>query len=136
MALEGACVPAAAGLYYAGGARRAGRSSLLKLKKSHQFSAVYKRGRSFKKKLFILYIASNKLNSNRVGVSISSRCAPLSVHRNRSKRLLLEAYRQSASSLLKGHDLVFVCREDLFNMTTSRVKEEADKLYKKANILK
>jgi len=66
---------------------------------------------------------------------VTSRVAPLSVRRNRSKRLLLESYRNTASSLTGGHDIVFVSRSDISRLHVDIVKREMLGLCDKAGLM-
>ena len=80
-------------------------------------------------------LCPNDLKNNRVGVSVTSRVAPLSVRRNRAKRLLLESYRNTATMLTGGHDIVFVSRKDISRLHVDIVKREMLGLCGKAGIL-
>lgn len=79
------------------------------LKKSSQFTAVYKHSKSTATRFIVMYYKPNKLDYNRVGFSVSKKVGK-SVVRNRAKRLIKEAYRLNETSTTHGFDLVFIAR--------------------------
>ena len=58
----------------------------------------------------IIYALANGLEWNRVGFSVSKKHIGIAVIRNRTKRVLREAYRLTKSTMPAGYDLVFVPR--------------------------
>jgi len=79
-------------------------------------------------------LVENGLAHNRMGISVSKRKAPLSVKRNRIKRLIRESYRQSERALKTGHDIVFTARADISGKTMGEIANEMARLYKKSRI--
>lgn len=69
-----------------------------RLVSNRQFKAVLLQGRSFSDGLLILYIAGNDFGCPRLGVSVGKTCGG-AVVRNRLKRLIREAFRQSQDVL-------------------------------------
>ena len=57
------------------------------LKKNEQFRFVYKNGRSYANKYFIMYVKENGLDKNRIGISVSKKVGN-SVVRHRITRLV------------------------------------------------
>ena len=68
------------------------------LKKNEQFRFVYKNGRSYANKYFIMYVKENGLDKNR------------SVVRHRITRLVRESYRLHESVFNSGLDMVIIAR--------------------------
>ena len=62
------------------------------LKNNQQFRFVYKNGRSYANKYFIMYVKENGLDKNRIGISVSKKVGN-SVVRHRITRLVRESYR-------------------------------------------
>ena len=79
------------------------------LKKNYQFQAVYKTGKSYANKLFIMYIKENGLGINRLGISVSKKVGN-SVVRHRVTRLVRESYRLHENVFNRGLDIVVVAR--------------------------
>lgn len=100
------------------------------LKKSYEFSRIYNSGKYFVGKYIVLYVKSNNLNKNKIGIVISRKVGK-SVIRNRIRRLIKENYRFYEKYLKDEIDLVFVVRrtEELPNYYT--VKKEMKYLFKK-----
>ena len=80
------------------------------LKKNHQFQFVYKNGRSYANKYFVMIIKENGLEKNRLGISVSKKVGN-SVVRHRIARLVRESYRLHESVFNSGLDIVVVARQ-------------------------
>ena len=81
------------------------------LKKNEQFRFVYKNGRSYANKYFIMYVKENGLDKNRIGISVSKKVGN-SVVRHRITRLVRESYRLHESVFNSGLDMVIVARKE------------------------
>ena len=77
------------------------------LKKNEQFRFVYKNGRSYANKYFIMYVKENGLDKNRIGISVSKKVGN-SVVRHRITRLVRESYRLHESVFNSGLDMVII----------------------------
>lgn len=77
-----------------------------------QFDAVFKQGRRFTVGNFTAVMASNDLGFPRVGFAFSKKHAPLSVQRNRVRRILRERFRLHQQGLASV-DLVLMLRGKL-----------------------
>lgn len=86
-----------------------GLNNDVSLKKSSEFNAVYKQGKSYVTKNIVMYWKRNKETYNRIGCTVSKKVGK-AVVRNRVKRLMKETYRLNSNNILKGYDLVFVAR--------------------------
>ena len=79
------------------------------LKKNHQFQFVYKNGKSYANKYFVMIIKENGLDKNRIGISVSKKVGN-SVVRHRITRLVRESYRLHESVFNSGLDIVIGAR--------------------------
>lgn len=99
------------------------------LKKSSQFTAVYKHSKSTATRFVVMYYKPNGLPYNRVGYSVSKKVGK-SVVRNRAKRLIREAYRLNADRVPVGFDLVFIARVRMVEATYQDVEKSVLRLLK------
>lgn len=77
-----------------------------------EFDAVFKKGRRISAGMFVAMVANNELGFARVGFALSKKHAPLSVQRNRVRRLLRERFRNDQQQLA-AVDLVLMLRGKL-----------------------
>jgi len=78
-----------------------------RLRRGADFRAVYAaRARAADARL-VAYARANGLGVTRLGLSVGRRCGG-SVQRNRTKRLLREAFRQARHAFPAGYDVVLV----------------------------
>ncbi len=78
-----------------------------RLVSNKQFKAVLARGLRLSNGLLTLYMAENDCGYPRLGVSVSKSCGN-AVVRNRLKRLLREAFRQSQDRIPAGFDYLLM----------------------------
>ena len=87
--------------------RRATLGREQRLTSLRDFRAVYAaRARAGDGRL-VVYARANGTDATRLGVSVGRRCGG-AVERNRTKRLLREAFRQARTDLPAGYDVVIV----------------------------
>lgn len=79
------------------------------LRKSTQFSKVYKRGKSIADRHLVVYYMKNGTSENKLGISVSKKVGK-AVTRNRVKRLIKEAYRLNDDKVKQGLDIVIIAR--------------------------
>lgn len=77
--------------------------------KNNDFRRAYSKGKNYVGPLVVTYVRKNRLGITRVGITTSKKIGN-AVLRNRSRRIIREAYRQLSSRVKTGYDLVFVAR--------------------------
>lgn len=73
------------------------------------FLRLYKTGETVTGRFLVLYYRKNKLNFNRLGVTVSKKVGG-AVVRNRVRRLIKENFRLNEDSIKTGYDIIFVSR--------------------------
>ena len=83
-----------------------------------------------------MFIIDNNKQSNYMGIAISKKIAN-SVQRNKIKRLIRENYRQIEEKIVKGKTYVILWKKkaSIENATYYNVKEDIDRIFKKANLI-
>ena len=79
------------------------------LKKNSYFQKVYKNGKSYANRFFVMYVLENNLERNRLGISVSKKVGN-SVIRHHITRLLRESYRLHEDMFNSGLDIVVIAR--------------------------
>jgi ribonuclease P protein component len=104
------------------------------LKNNNEFLRIYKKGRFYVGKNIVLYVMKNRLNLNRLGITVSKKFGK-SVKRNRIKRLIKENYRQYEDLIKVGYDIVFVARKNEYMPDYFGIKKEIKFLLRKFDLL-
>lgn len=86
------------------------------LKKNSYFQNVYKNGKSYANRFFVMYVMENHLERNRLGISVSKKVGN-SVIRHHITRLVREAYRLQEDMFNSGLDIVVIARVSAKNIT-------------------
>lgn len=79
------------------------------LKSNRDFKNVYRYGKSYANRYLVMYVLENRLNRNRLGISVSKKVGN-SIVRHRITRLVRESYRLHESMFNSGLDIVVVAR--------------------------
>lgn len=79
------------------------------LKKNKDFQNVYRKGKSLANSCLVMYILKNRLEKNRLGISVSKKVGN-SVVRHHLTRLIRESYRLSEEKFRCGYDIVVIAR--------------------------
>ena len=87
-------------------------NSELTLRKQNDFNRVYRKGKSRGSKYVVVLYRNNNLGYTRTAF-VSSKKVGNSVERNRSRRLMREAYYSVSNNIIEGYDIVFVARNTI-----------------------
>jgi ribonuclease P protein component len=85
---------------------------LERIRKKKDFLHLYKKGKRYRGKYFVLIYLSNELTFSRVAV-VASKKLGNAVQRNRTKRCLRTLFRRNKELLEKPFDLVFIPRKEI-----------------------
>ncbi len=77
--------------------------------RNNDFRRLYARGKSYVTPLVVVYVMKNRTKNVRVGITTSKKIGN-AVLRNRSRRVIREAFCGLAGRVRPGFDLVFVAR--------------------------
>lgn len=91
------------------------------LKKNYMFQSVYRKGKSYANKLFVMYVLQNQEDGNRIGISVSKKVGN-SVVRHHVTRLVRESYRLHEKVFNSGLDIVIIARSGAANATYAEVE--------------
>ena len=104
------------------------------LKENHLFSRAYRKGRCFSGKYIAVYVLKNRENNKKLGITVS-KSRGNAVKRNRTKRIIREAYRVFHPFVKEGHIIVIVARQPCVDAHVSVVVSELEALLSKAALL-
>ncbi len=79
------------------------------LKKNRDFQYVYKKGKSYANRYFIMYVLENNQDFNYIGISVSKKVGN-SVVRHRLCRVIREIYRLHEDMFNSGLNIVVIAR--------------------------
>ena len=80
------------------------------LKENHEFRRLYNKGASAVSGSMVIYCRKNRMDHNRLGITVSVKLGH-AVVRNRARRRLREVYRLNSGALRQGYDFVIVARD-------------------------
>lgn len=83
--------------------------SFIPLCRNNDFRRLYARGKSYVTPVVVVYVMKNRAKTLRVGITTSKKIGN-AVLRNRSRRVIREAFRSLAGKVRPGFDIVLVAR--------------------------
>lgn len=104
------------------------------LKFNHIFQRLYRTG-GYSNGYLVLYVRRNRLDANRVGITVSKKLGKAHV-RNRVRRRIREVYRLNEDKFQSGWDIVVVARGRAISAPFSTLTSSYLALAEKAGILK
>ncbi|KMY55916.1 MULTISPECIES: ribonuclease P protein component [Bacillaceae] len=106
-----------------------------RIKKDSEFQSVFKGGKSFANRQFVVYMYKNELNVPfRIGLSVSKKVGN-AVTRNRIKRYVRQSFTELKAEILPGHDFIVIARKPAADMDGHEVKKSLIHVLKRAKAL-
>ena len=90
------------------------------IKENREFVYAYRKGDKEVSPYFVLYCVKNNSQYNKLGITVSKAIGKAH-SRNRAKRIIREAYRDSFSQAKKGYNVVIVARERILDAPFEKV---------------
>lgn len=106
----------------------------LTINQNKDFQKIYARGKFFVSPVLVSYVMKNRVKTLRVGITASKKTGD-AVRRNRSRRVIREAFRSLEGGVKPGYDLVFVARAKTPFMKSGDVRRVMEQQLKNAGIL-
>ncbi len=107
-----------------------------RLKKNRDFQAVFRKGKSYANRQFVVYVLDKKGQSHfRIGLSVSRRIGN-AVTRNRIKRYIRQFFQELEKSIAQDKDYVIIARKPAAEMDYHQVKKSLQHVLKLAKVLK
>ena len=101
--------------------------------KNLQFREVYKKGRSFANRYFVVYRLENNTDKNDLGISVSKKVGN-SVVRHHVTRLIREIYRLHKDMFNSGLNIVVVARNGAAGLTYKECEKQLMHVFNKSGI--
>lgn len=105
------------------------------INQNREFQRVYAKGKSFVSPGLVSYVLRNRKGTVRLGIT-TSRKTGNAVRRNRSRRVIREAFRAVCPAVSPGYDLVFVARVRTPRMKSTEIRRVMARHLKSAGVLK
>ncbi len=110
-------------------------SDIITLTRNNDFRRLYAKGRSYATSVLVTYVMKNRSRNIRIGITTSKKIGK-AVLRNRSRRIIREAFRSISGELTPGYDLVFVARGKTPFVKSYDILRSMKKELKEAGVLK
>lgn len=105
------------------------------INENRAFRRVYAKGKSYVHPLLVSYILKSRGRNVRIGITTSKKTGN-AVKRNRSRRLIREAFRVLGPKVRPGYDLVFVARSRTAFVKSPDVLRVMEQQLKSAGVIK
>lgn len=108
---------------------------LVPICRNNDFRRIYARGKSYVSPLVVVYALKNRTKNVRVGITTSKKVGN-AVQRNRSRRVIREAFRALAPRVRPGFDLVLVARGKTPYEKSTDVRRQLERQLQAAGLLR
>ena len=104
------------------------------LKMNGDFRRLYNRGKAVTNPALVMYCMKNRAGICRIGITTGKKIGN-AVERNRSRRIIREAFRSVVKDIDDGYDFVFVARAKTAEMKSDDLAKVMKKLFIKGNVI-
>lgn len=108
---------------------------LVPICRNNDFRRIYARGKSYVSPLVVVYALKNRTKNVRVGITTSKKVGN-AVQRNRSRRVIREAFRALAPRVRPGFDLVLVARGKTPYVKSTDVRRQLERQLQAAGLMR
>lgn len=108
---------------------------LIPIKENKDFRRIYAKGKSYVSPVVVTYVLKNRSRNVRLGITTSKKIGN-AVRRNRSRRVIREAFRTLAPEIAPGYDFIFVARGKTPFVKSTDVRRAMMLQLKNAGVLK
>lgn len=108
---------------------------LVPICRNNDFRRIYARGKNYVSPLVVVYALKNRTKNVRVGITTSKKVGN-AVQRNRSRRVIREAFRALAPRVRPGFDLVLVARGKTPYVKSTDVRRQLERQLQAAGLLR
>ncbi len=107
-----------------------------RIKKNKEFQEVFKRGKSFANRQFVIYLLKKEDQAHfRIGLSVSKKLGN-AVTRNQIKRYIRQSVLELEDRLQNDKDYVIIARKPAADMGMHEIKKSLEHVFKVAKVLK
>ena len=110
-------------------------SDFVTLKCNTDFRRLYNRGKTVTDPSLVIYYSKTRAGICRIGITTSKKIGN-AVERNRSRRLLKEAFRSVCPDVIPGYDIVIVARSKTKYVKSTRLAEIMHRIFSEQGMLK
>jgi ribonuclease P protein component len=104
------------------------------LKENYEFRRLYNKGASAVSGSMVIYCRKNRMDHNRLGITVSVKLGH-AVVRNRARRRLREVFRLNGGALRQGYDFVIVARGRTLTASWKELNDTFLRLCRKLDVL-
>ena len=104
------------------------------LKENYEFRRLYHKGASAVSGSMVIYCRKNRMDHNRLGITVSVKLGH-AVVRNRARRRLREVFRLNSGALRQGYDFVIVARGRTLTASWKELNDTFLRLCRKLDVL-
>ncbi|MGH2316117.1 ribonuclease P protein component [Planococcus sp. SE5232] len=105
-----------------------------RIKKNKEFQQIFKKGKSFANRQFIVYVMKNEQPEFRLGLSVSKKVGN-AVARNRIKRYIRQTFLELKDDLLPNADYIIIARPQAATLDFHESKKSLEHVLKIARAL-